>query len=92
MLSDEVHISSLIVQAMPDTVPAVAASVLAMPGLEIHAAADGKMVVVMETADEGEIVARISEINLLNGVMSVNLVYHQVDKGDAVIELREGQS
>lgn len=92
MLSDEVHISSLIVQAMPDTMPAVAASVLAMAGLEIHAAADGKMVVVLETADEGEIVARISEINLLNGVMSVNLVYHQVDKGDAVIELREGQS
>ena len=72
MLPDEVHISSLIVQAMPDTMPAVAASVLAMPGLEIHAAAEGKMVVVLETADEGEIVARISEINLLNGVMSVN--------------------
>ena len=50
------------------------------------------MVVVLETADEGEIVARISEINLLNGVMSVNLVYHQVDKGDAVIELGEGHS
>jgi nitrate reductase NapD len=92
MLPDEVHISSLIVQAMPDAMAAVSASVLAMPGLEIHAAAEGKMVVVLETADEGEIVARISEINLLNGVMSVNLVYHQVDKGDAVIETGEGQS
>jgi nitrate reductase NapAB chaperone NapD len=47
---------------------------------------------VMETADEGEIVARISEINLLSGVMSVNLVYHQVDKGDAATEIEEGQS
>jgi len=90
MLPDEVHISSLIVQAMPDTMPAVAASVLAMPGLEIHAAADGKMVVVLETADEGEIVARISEINLLNGVMSVNLVYHQVDQAKEFDETGEG--
>lgn len=70
MQPDEVHISSLIVQAMPDTMPAVAASVLATPGLEIHAAAEEKMVVVLETADEGEIIARISEINRKRSVIA----------------------
>jgi periplasmic nitrate reductase NapD len=92
MSPDEVHISSLIVQAMPDTMPAVTASVSAMPGLEVHAVEAGKMVVVLETADEGEIVARMSEINLLDGVMSVNLVYHQVDRVDEFNETGEGQS
>jgi periplasmic nitrate reductase NapD len=92
MSPDEVHISSLIVQAMPDTMPAVNASVSAMPGLEVHAVEAGKMVVVLETADEGEIVARLSEINLLDGVMSVNLVYHQVDRVDEFNETGEGQS
>jgi periplasmic nitrate reductase NapD len=90
MLPAEVHISSLIVQAMPDTMPAVTASVSAMPGLEIHAVSEGKMVVVLETADEGEIVARLSEINLLDGVMSVNLVYHQVDQAEESAETGEG--
>jgi periplasmic nitrate reductase NapD len=92
MLPAEVHISSLIVQAMPDTMPAVTASVSAMPGLEIHAVSEGKMVVVLETADEGEIVARLSEINLLDGVMSVNLVYHQVDQAEESAETGEGES
>jgi nitrate reductase NapD len=92
MLPDEVHISSLIVQAMPDTMPAVTASISAMPGLEVHAVSEGKMVVVLETADEGEIVARLSEINLLDGVMSVNLVYHQVDRAEEPDETGEGQS
>jgi nitrate reductase NapD len=92
MSPDEVHISSLIVQAMPDTMPAVTASVSAMPGLEIHAVSEGKMVVVLETADEGEIVARLSEINLLDGVMSVNLVYHQVDQAEESAETGEGES
>jgi nitrate reductase NapD len=66
-MADEVHTSSLIVQAMPETLPPVTACVRAMPGLEVHAVEAGKMVVTLETADEGEIVARISEINLLNG-------------------------
>ena len=92
MLPAEVHISSLIVQAMPDTMPAVTASVSAMPGLEIHAVSEGKMVVVLETADEGEIVARLSEINLLDGVMSVNLVYHQVDQAEESAETGKGES
>jgi periplasmic nitrate reductase NapD len=92
MLPAEVHIFSLIVQAMPDTMPAVTASVSAMPGLEIHAVSEGKMVVVLETADEGEIVARLSEINLLDGVMSVNLVYHQVDQAEESAETGEGES
>jgi periplasmic nitrate reductase NapD len=92
MLPAEVHISSLIVQAMPDTMPAVTASVSAMPGLEIHAVSEGKMVVVLETADEGEIVARLSEINLLDGVMSVNLVYHQVDRAEESAETGEGEA
>ena len=81
-MSDEVHISSLVVQTLPEFLPAARSAVAAMPGIEIHAVEAGKMVVVLETADEGEIVTRISEINLLDGVMAVNMVFHQVDGPD----------
>ena len=78
-MSDEVHVSSLVVQALPEFLDDAREAVSAMPGIEVHAAEAGKMVVTLETADEGEIVARISEISLLDGVMAVNMVFHQVD-------------
>ena len=78
-MSDEVHVSSLVVQALPESMGTAGKAISAMPGIEIHAAEAGKMVVTLETADEGEIVARISEISLLDGVMAVNMVFHQVD-------------
>ena len=93
MLSDEVHISSLIVQGMPDSRAGCRGLCSAMPGLEIHAAADGKMVVVLETANEGEIVARISEIGLLERRhVASTWSIHQVDKARRDTEIGEEES
>ena len=69
-MREEVHISSLIVQGMPACLPAIRAAMTAMDGVEIHAEGDGKLVVVLETANEGEIVSRLGEIGSLDGVLS----------------------
>ena len=66
----ELHVSSLIVHGRPDRVTAIGAAMRGMAG---------KMVVTLETASQSDIVARINEISLLDGVLSAVLVYHQVE-------------
>ena len=78
-MSDEYHVSSLIVHGRPEQAPIIAESIAAIPGAEIHAVVGGKLVVTLETANESEIVARLDHISLLDGVMAATLVYHQVE-------------
>ena len=52
-MREEVHISSLIVQGMPACLPAIRGRHDSHGG-GIHAEGDGKLVVVLETANEGE--------------------------------------
>ena len=88
-MREEIHISSLIVQGMPACLPAIRASRTALDGIEIHAEGDGKLVVVLETANEGEIVSRLGEIGSLYGVLSTSLVFHQVEDADAMGDIGE---
>ena len=88
-MREEVHISSLIVQGTPAALPAIRASMAAMEGVEIHAEGTGKLVVVLETASEGEIVSRLSEIGSLDGVLSTSLVFHQVEDAEAMSDIGE---
>jgi periplasmic nitrate reductase NapD len=88
-MREEVHISSLIVQGMPASLPAIRAAMTAMDGVEVHAEGAGKLVVVLETANEGEIVSRLGEIGSLDGVLSTSLVFHQVEDADAMGDIGE---
>ena len=48
-MSDELHIAGLVVHAYPESVQRVVATLVAMPGAEVHAASrDGKLVVTLE--------------------------------------------
>jgi periplasmic nitrate reductase NapD len=79
-LSAELHVSSLVLQARPAALVAVADAIRRMPGARVHAVAEqGKMVVTLETVDESVIVDRMNEMSLLPGVLSAALVYHQVE-------------
>ena len=75
----EAHISSLVVHARPEKIPQIRSALLALPGVEIHAAEGGKLVITLETASEAEIVTRLHEISLLEGVLSAALVYHHYE-------------
>jgi periplasmic nitrate reductase NapD len=75
----EAHVSSLVIHVRAEKAEAVQAALAGMPGLEIHAEAAGKLIVTLETDTEAEIVTRLNEISLLDGVMSAALVFHHFE-------------
>ena len=77
----EAHISSLVVHVRPEKVAGVRAALGFMEGVELHAECSGKMVVTLETRTEGDIVTRLNEISLLDGVMSASMVFHHFESG-----------
>ncbi|MGE8565353.1 assembly protein for periplasmic nitrate reductase [compost metagenome] len=76
----ELHIASLVVHALPHRLPDVRAAILAIAGSDIHGASDtGKLVVTLEAPTTDDMMARISEIQRLDGVLASALVYQHAD-------------
>ena len=76
---DVVHISSAVVRALPERAAAVVAAIDRLTGAEVFHAQAGKIVVVLEGASSGALAASLSEINLIEGVVSANLVYEHIE-------------
>jgi nitrate reductase NapA len=83
----ELHIASMVVHAAPRRLPDVRQAILAIAGAEIHGASDtGKLVVTLEAPSTDDMMARISEIQRLDGVLASALVYQHADTLDIVTE------
>ena len=79
-MSAKTHISSLLVTAKPSHVDQAAKTIAAMPIAEIaHCDSLGKIIVTLETEDESAIVSALTDIQLLDGVVSAALVYHHAE-------------
>ncbi len=79
-MSAEVHISSLVVHGRPEGLESIETAIGGLTGAEVHgASSQGKLVVTLETVSEGEMLTRIDAINRIEGVLSVALIFHQVD-------------
>lgn len=87
-----VHISSLVVHCRPERMGTVIPAIEAIPDATVpeHSEA-GKLVVLLETANEGAVMERISALEALSGVISVALVYHQIDD-ETETELETGSN
>ncbi len=80
LVSEEFHISSLVVYGKVGMLKAISTAIVGLPGAEVHASdAAGKLIVTLETASESEISKRIDAIRALDGVFAASLVYHQVE-------------
>lgn len=80
MSLNEVHISSLVVHALPEHLETVKSKITAFEGAEIYGdSPEGKIVIVLETRNQGFVTDIIDQINLLPNVLSAVLVYHQID-------------
>ncbi len=78
--SFEVHISSMVVLCRPDALESAVSQIKTNPLAEIHAVDEsGKIIVVLETPSEQNILDGIQELENIEGVISATLVYHQVD-------------
>ena len=72
------NISSAIIHALPRDVALVQTGLAALAGVEVHAVSpEGKMIVTIETEDDGSNAATYQLIGQLDGVMSAAMVYHQ---------------
>ena len=76
------HISSALVLAFPERLAEVVRRISEMPDTEVHGIENGKVVVVLEGNDAGEIGERMIAISLMDGVLAANIVFEQVDEDD----------
>ncbi|KPA52665.1 MULTISPECIES: chaperone NapD [Photobacterium] len=80
MSLQEVHISSLVVHVKPAYLQEIKQQILAMPNTEIPGdSEEGKIIVVLETANQGYVTDTIDKINNLENVLTTFLVYHQIE-------------
>lgn len=78
-MADPLHIASLLVHARPEQFEAVKANLCLLDGVELHQQSPlGKLVVVLETVSEQQILERIDQISNLPGVLNAALVYHEL--------------
>jgi nitrate reductase NapD len=74
------EIASILVQARPEHLHEVEATIAALDGCEIHGRdPKGKLVVVIDTAQAGAIGTTLNIIALLPNVYSASLVFHATD-------------
>ena len=70
-------IASVIAQVRPPALDAVAATVAAQPGLEVHGQDPrGRLVVVLDLANDPALAAAVPMIGDLPGCLGCNRVYH----------------
>jgi nitrate reductase NapD len=73
------HISSAVVSVFPRCSEAVVRQIEVLPETEVHRVEGGKIVIVLEGANTGEIGSRLAAIALMDGVLSANLVFEQIE-------------
>ncbi|TEW56074.1 sorbose reductase [Psychromonas sp. RZ22] len=81
MKVEELHVSSLIVHVKPEKSSSITNSINALKGAEMVTITEqGKAIVIIEAANQGQIMQCIDQINELDGVLHTGLVYHEFEK------------
>lgn len=80
MALNEVHISSLVVHVSPEHLDEIKAQIEKFDNAEIYGSSpEGKIIVVLETENQGFVTDTIEEINNITNVLGTALVYHQIE-------------
>ena len=87
MVSEELHIASLVVHTTPRRMATVAAAIAALPNALVHASStNGKLVVTLEAPSSEVMSQRVASIQRVDGVPSAALVYQCADSLAAMNE------
>lgn len=76
----EWHVASLVVRHQPGAAGALASAIDAVPGLDLALQKDSCMVLVQESDGTRGLMDSIDLLQALPGVITVNLVYHHVER------------
>lgn len=83
--TDELHITSVIVQHRAEAAEALAARIGAMaPDLELAIAGTHRSIVLCEGETQRAIVERLDALREIPGVLNVTLVYHHAEPREAL--------
>ena len=81
----DIHISSLVVHALPPEAGRIGRALDAFDGVETHTVdATGKLVILVESTTLARVSDLISQIGAMTGVVDTALVYHQIEDGAAL--------
>ena len=75
-----VHISSAVVSVLPAHRENVVRLLADMDGVEVHHQSSSKIVIVLEAPESGVLGARLAEIASIEGVLSANMVFEQIER------------
>lgn len=73
------NIAGVLVHSRPDASVAVQRALAALPGVEVHAADDGRIVVTVEGDDADVLADTFRRFHDLAGVLSAAMVYHHFE-------------
>ncbi|ACA86957.1 chaperone NapD [Shewanella woodyi] len=76
-MSNELHVTSLVLQVQPDHMTAVRERIIEMNNAELSVNNEVKLVVVLEGDSQKSLMTDIETINAIPGVLSAAMVYHQ---------------
>jgi nitrate reductase NapD len=76
------HISSAVIMAFPRRREEVAELLSLVPGVEVHAGEGSRIVVTIEGPSSGMLGETLVRISAMDGVISANMVFEQVDDGE----------
>jgi periplasmic nitrate reductase NapD len=81
----ELHITSLVLHALPRHLQRIGRAIAQVPGAELHATGPtGKMVVTLEAPNARQIMARVADLQAIDGVISAVLVYQHAESLDTM--------
>lgn len=93
MALNEVHISSLVVHVSPEHLSEIIAEIEQFDNAEIYGdSPEGKIIVVLETENQGFVTDTIEAINNIKNVLGTALVYHQIETGLDETDLETGSN
>lgn len=75
-----VHISSAVVSVLPAHCENVVRLLSKITGVEVHHQTTTKIVIVLEGPESGVLGARLAEIACMDGVLSANMVFEQIER------------
>ena len=78
------NISGVLIHVQPENISRLTEELNAMPGVEIHAAENGKLVVTAEHEKLNTLADIVMSFQHLKGVMSVAMVYHESDDSEDI--------
>jgi len=70
------NISGVLVHTRPDLSVSISQDLNSIDGVEVHANDNGRLVVTVENDMTHSMADRVTEIQLMNGVLSAAVIYH----------------